>query len=170
MEEIRKIYNFPVGDDEALAEAALLIYVAWKNRGNIQIGTEIWKQVEGMITVKATRAKTKSQFMTGFQRYLKCGPLRPSSILPLTDIGGRAAFIDPFTGEVLMPEHIEQLKSKAWSFWANLLQADNQRDVIQKLRHEATLIVTVVRARLEEEKAKRLEVKISEEDDSFENS
>ena len=138
------IYNFDT-ENQNEAIAALLVYVVYRSRDKtkFKVTPEMWGQIERFIKAAAKRAKTLPRFVDDFKPKLSCATLIPKWM----DVGTQGrTFLqhgDSF---------VEFSQADKRNFLTEILAQADDKAVLACLRHETSLIVLLVRDRLEKEK------------------
>lgn len=140
-------YGF-ITNDENAAIGALLVYGIWRSRdmNRLKITPDIWGMVERATKSSAKRAMDLTDFIEKLKGKLKCSSLKPQYMKTDTDV--ISMHVDPTTGEII------QLEDKGRrEFWVNLLEEADDKAVLEKLYTKTSLIIALVRDRLERERA-----------------
>ncbi len=129
------IYGFDT-DDPIEATASLCVYAVWRSRDRtrFKITPDVWGRVERFTKASAKRATTVGEFLDALKPRLLCPTIHPRAMAV-------AYSADYYAGQEGPREFLT----------AVLGGVDNQ-EVLRKLYRETTLIVLLVRDRLERER------------------
>lgn len=139
------IYSFDTDDDNE-ATAALLVYAVYRSRDvrRFKVSPDMWERIERFTKASAKRAKNIAQFLESLKPRLLCGTLHPrwmetgiKGLLPITDSAGHTNYIQ---------------SADSREFLTGVIAMSNETLVLRKLYRETTLIILLVRQRLEVEK------------------
>lgn len=138
------IYQFDTDDQDA-ATAALLVYAVYRSRdkARYKIKPDMWSQIERFVKASAKRARSVGEFIESFKPKLLCGSILPKALTVGTMPVGGGAEVQ------LVPRE----------FGLDVLAVANHGRVLSLLYRETTMIILLVRGRLENERPmeKRLE-------------
>jgi hypothetical protein len=148
-------FNVPPGDGgRHYADAALLVYAAWRSReqGKLKVTPKLWDTVTGMIEASAYQSRTIGQFVGKFCAAIGTGSLKPKAC-QIGVAGNRLVTMEVQRdqwGDVKAV--IERAQPERRQFLTEVVWDMNDKAVLRLLKTEAMLVVTVVRDRLEREK------------------
>jgi hypothetical protein len=133
------MYGF-MTEDEATATAALLVYGVYRSRdpGRLKVTPEFWATIERAVKSSAKRAETVADFVERLKPKLGCATLQPRWLQP----------DDATTVGATVPGHR--------AFWADVLGGDHDRPVLDRLYGRTSLVIALVRDRLERERPPEL--------------
>lgn len=154
-------YGFETSDENA-GIGALLVYGIYRSRDvqRFKVTPGMWGQIESAVKSSAKRALTLSDFIERLKPKLKCQTIRPQAMDTGTQTVTMA--VDPNTGEL-----IEKQDKGRRQFWVDLLEGADDEAVIMRLYKRTSLIIALVRDRLERER-KLVESGVIEEADEIE--
>lgn len=138
-------YNFDT-DDENEAKAALLVYCVYRSRDmqRFKVTPDMWAQIERFVKASAKRAKSLGEFLESLKPRLSCGTINPKWMN--TGTKGMVGITDDegFTSYIQAGDQRE--------FLTGLIRTTEAKPVLRLLYRETTLIIQLVRVRLEAEK------------------
>ncbi len=146
------IYGFDT-DDETEATASLIVYAVYRSRNTkrFKISLDMWAKIERFVKASAKRATTLPIFIEKFKPTVSCESISPKwmevglkndlSLLVKKNKDGEVEGIVEVAGKEDQREFLTQIFRK---------RIDKQ--TIEKLYKETTLIIMLVRERLEREK------------------
>lgn len=154
-------YGFETMDEDA-AVGALLVYGIYRSRDTkrFKITPDMWSMIERAVKSSAKRAMDLNDFIERLKPKLHCSTIKPQ-FMKLND-SAIAMRVDMETGEM-----IEVPDMGKREFWVNLLEECDHDVVLNRLYHRTSLIIALVRDRLERERpleAKGLIANEEEED------
>jgi hypothetical protein len=140
-------YGFATSDEDA-AVGALLVYGIWRSRDvrRFKISPGVWGQVEQAVKSSAKRAMDLNDFIERLKPKLHCATIQPRWMWDGTT-QTMTMRMDPETGEIM---HIQDQGRRV--FWTNLLETADHQTVLDRLYKRTSLIIALVRDRLEREK------------------
>jgi hypothetical protein len=157
-------YGFQTSDENA-AIGALLVYGIYRSRDirRFKVTPDMWGMIERAVKSSAKRAMDLTDFIEKLKDKLKCSTLKPQYMA--TDTNVVAMHVDPVTGEIVQVED----KGKR-EFWVDLLENADDKAILERLYAKTSLIIALVRDRLEREKALELKgiIKFDEEENEDE--
>lgn len=139
-------YNFDT-DDETAATAALLVYAVYRSRDpkRFKVSPDMWGMIERAVKSVAKRAADLGEFIERLKPKLMCPTIQPrwAKTIP-----------DGMVSMKMMPDGtIAQVQDRGRrQFLTDVLQEIDQREVLDVLYRKASLVVLLVRDRLEREK------------------
>lgn len=154
-------YGFQTSDENA-AIGALLVYGIYRSRDvqRFKVTPGMWGQIESAVKSSAKRALALSDFIERLKPKLKCTAIRPQAMDTGTHTVTMA--VDPDTSEL-----IEKQDRGRRQFWVDLLEEADDEAVLMRLYKRTSLIVALVRDRLERER-KLVESGVIKEVDAIE--
>ncbi|WP_206922901.1 hypothetical protein [Alicyclobacillus suci] len=152
-------YGFDTSDENA-AVGALLVYGIWRSRDTkrFKISPTVWGQVEQAVKSSSKRAMDLNDFIERLKPKLQCATIQPRW---MWDGSGNTITMhaDRSTGEII------QIEDKGRRvFWTQLLEDADHIVVLDRLYKRTSLIIALVRDRLEREKPLEARGLIKEED------
>jgi hypothetical protein len=132
------IYGFDTGDEPS-ALGALLVYAIWRSRdpSRLRVTPDVWGMVERAVKSAAKRALDLNDFIERLKPKLGCSSIQPRwmrhGILPALQT------VNAATGEVY------EVHDERRQFWVGQL-------VLRRLYERTSLVVALVRDRLERER------------------
>ena len=153
-------YNFAT-DNEHAGIAALLVYGIYRSRdvARFKVSPGMWGTIESAIKSSAKRSTDLNDFIERPKPRLSCASIQPRWMA--MDETTITMNIDRGTGEVLeVPDSCRR------QFWTSLLEATDNRAVLDILYRKTAWVIALVRDRLERERpleAKGFIKKIEEE-------
>ncbi|MBW2672559.1 MAG: hypothetical protein JRD89_03970 [Deltaproteobacteria bacterium] len=139
-------YNFDT-DDERAATAALLVYAIYRSRDvkRFKVTPDLWGQTERAVKSVAKRATDLGEFIEKLKPKLYCSTIHPRWAKTLPD--GIISMKMMEDGSVI------QVQDKGRrQFLTDVLQMVDHREVLDVLYQKASLVILLVRDRLEREK------------------
>lgn len=153
-------YGFQTSDENA-AIGALLIYGIYRSRDikRFKVTPDMWGMIERAVKSSAKRAMDLTDFIEKLKGKLKCSSLKPQYMATNTNVV--AMQVNQETGEIIQVED----KGKR-EFWVDLLENADDKAILERLYAKTSLIIALVRDRLEREKALELKgiIKFDEEE------
>lgn len=154
------IYSFDT-DDDSEAIAALLVYAVYRSRDmkRFKVTPDMWAQIERFVKASAKRAERLTQFLESLKPRMSCGTLNPKwmetgikGLLPITDSAGHVNYIE---------------SADSREFLTSILAIADHKKVLNVLYRETTLVILLVRQRLEVEKPieNKLQTQVLEADE-----
>jgi len=140
------IYGFDTADEPS-ALGALLVYAIWRSRdpSRLRVTPDLWGMVERAVKSSAKRALALDDFIERLKPKLGCSSIQPRwmrhGILPAL------LTVNTATGEVY-EVHDERRQFN----WVGLLEQADHQLVLRRLYERTSLIVALVRDRLERER------------------
>lgn len=138
-------YGFNTSDEHA-AIAALLVYGIYRSRdiNRFKVTPDMWGQIERAVKSSAKRAMDLTDFIEKLKPKMHCSSIKPQYMkIPNNNI----LMIKAETGELIQVED----KGKR-EFWVKLLEEADDKAVLDRLYTKTSLIIALVRDRLEREK------------------
>jgi len=153
-------YGFDFNKEEPCI-GALLVYGIYRSRDvkRFKVKPDMWTTIEAAVKGCAKRALDLNDFIERLKPKLKCGALNPKHMATDSDI--ISMVIDRKTGELIQKEDYGRRE-----FWTTILAEANDREVLDELYRHTSLVIALVRDRLEREK-KFIEAGIIEEDEDI---
>lgn len=138
-------YGFITSDENA-AIGALLVYGIYRSRDykRFKVTPDMWGMIERAVKSAAKRALDLNDFIEKLKPKLHCSTIKPQYMMGHEKL---TMMKDPRTGEII--ELKEQGKRK---FWVELLEDADHEMVLKRLYERTSLIIALVRDRLEREK------------------
>lgn len=139
-------YGFETSDQDA-AIGALLVYGIYRSRDTkrFKVTPDMWGIIERAVKSSAKRAMDLNDFIEKLKPKLKCSTLRPQFMR--TDLDTIAMHYNRETGEIISVK--DEGKRE---FWVRLLEECNHDRVLERLFGRSSLIIALVRDRIEREK------------------
>lgn len=140
------IYNFDTQNEDA-AIAALLLYAVYRSRDKrrFKVTPEMWGQIDRFTKSSAKRARNLPQFIDALMPKLSCPSINPKWM----QIGMTGRVVDMGDGQFA---EFNSTNTEGREFLTAVLETELTPNVINRLYHETTYIVLLVRDRLEREK------------------
>jgi hypothetical protein len=141
------LYGFDTDDSNA-AVAALLVYAVWRSRdrSRYKVTPDVWSQVTRFVKASAKRSRTLPEFLDRLMPRLACGALHPRAVE--VGIRGVIPLVETADGEYIQaaadPEQRE--------FLTGVLRSADHKAVLRLFNYESSLVIALVRDRLEREK------------------
>jgi len=144
-------------DDPDAAVGALLIYAVWRSRDikRYKVTPDVWGQVERFAKSAAKRATTLPEFVERLKPRLMCSTLSPRYLE--SDMGSYRPMVETATGEI-----IEAAGLEGRQFLTRVFADTPPRPVLRMIYRETSLLILLVRERLEREKNTILELEAAE--------
>lgn len=138
-------YGFETSDENA-AIGALLVYGIYRSRDykRFKVTPDMWGMIERAVKSAAKRAMDLNDFIEKLKPKLYCSTIKPQYMKAQETIN---MFKNPETGEIIQLN--EEGKRE---FWVRLLEEADHETVLKRLYERTSLIVALVRDRLEREK------------------
>jgi len=139
-------YGFDTSDENA-AIGALLVYGIYRSRDvkRFKVTPDMWGIIERAVKSCSKRAMDLNDFIEKLKPKLKCSTLNPKFMQ--TDLNTFAMYHDKETGEII---HIKDDGKR--EFWTRLLEECDHKTVLERLYGRTSLIIALVRDRLERER------------------
>lgn len=139
-------YNFDI-EDQKFAVAALLVYCVYRSRDvkRFKITPDMWGQIERATKGAAKRAEDLGDFLEKIKPKLHCATIQPRWAKTIPD--GFKTLQKQDDGS-----YIEVADLGRRQFLTDVIQAIDHRAVLEILYHKTSLIILLVRDRLEREK------------------
>ena len=140
-------YGFDTADESA-GLGALLVYGIWRSRdpARLKITPGIWGQVESAVKSSAKRSGDLSDFIERLKPKLRCATLQPRWMWDGSE-QTLTMGLNRDTGELV---HVPDQGRRV--FWTRLLEEADAELVLDRLFHRTSLIIALVRDRLERER------------------
>ncbi|MFZ3132837.1 MAG: hypothetical protein WA125_17465 [Desulfosporosinus sp.] len=140
------IYGFDTSNESA-ALGSLLVFGIYRSRDvrRFKVTPEMWSQIERACKSSAKRAEDLTDFIEKLKPKLMCGTVAPRYMK--TDLDAATMYVDHSTGEVW--SRVDDGKRQ---FWTRLLEESDDQIVLETLYRKTSLIIALVRDRLEREK------------------
>ncbi|MBT9142889.1 MAG: hypothetical protein DDT29_01286 [Dehalococcoidia bacterium] len=148
------IYGFDTERNENAALGALLVYGLWRSRDmkKFKITPEVWGQVSRAVSGCAFRSVDLWEFIEKMKPKLQVAELKPKWMR--TDNPVISMFIDHDTGEIIQRGQQESKRQ----FWTDILETADHEAVLNALSKKTSLVVALVRDRLERERPYEVEL------------
>lgn len=139
-------YNFDT-DDERVATAALLVYAIYRSRDakRFKVTPDMWGQLERAVKSAAKRAMDLGDFIEKLKPKLQCATIHPRWARTLPD--GIVSMKMMPDGSII---HIQDKGRR--QFLTDILKEVDHREVLDYLYKKTSLVILLVRDRLEREK------------------
>ncbi len=151
-------YGFDTSDENA-AIGALLVYGIYRSRDikRFKVSPDMWGMIERAVKSSAKRAQDLNDFIEKLKPKLHCSTLNPKWMRTDQDIISMK--IDRATGEIM---HVQDQGRR--EFWTVILEQADHETVLERLYKRTSLIIALVRERLERERPLEARGLIREED------
>lgn len=160
-------YNFDT-DNESAAIGALLVYAVYRSRDKkrFKVTPDMWGMIERAVKSVAKRAPNLGEFIEKLKPKLMCSTINPRWLKPnpwadITTESG--AQIDEAAIRFKDGSFAVFGNQERRYFLTDILRDANHREVLDLLYRQASLIILLVRDRLEQEKP--IEITFEEVDD-----
>jgi len=152
-------YGFDTSDENA-AIGALLVYGIYRSRDTkrFKITPDMWGMIERAVKSSAKRAMDLNDFIEKLKPKLHCSTIKPQFMK--TDLNTITMHHNPETGEII---HIKDEGKR--EFWVRLLEECDHEKVLERLYQRTSLIIALIRDRLERERPLEIKGIIKEEED-----
>lgn len=152
-------YGFDTSDENA-AIGALLVYGIYRSRDTkrFKITPDMWGMIERAVKSSAKRAMDLNDFIEKLKPKLHCSTIKPQFMK--TDLDTFTMYRDLGTGEVY---HLQDEGKR--EFWVRLLEECDHEKVLERLYQRTSLIIALIRDRLERERPLEIKGIIKEEED-----
>jgi len=152
-------YGFDTSDENA-AIGALLVYGIYRSRDTkrFKITPDMWGMIERAVKSSAKRAMDLNDFIEKLKPKLHCSTIKPQFMK--TDLDTFIMYRDLGTGEVY---HLQDEGKR--EFWVRLLEECDHEKVLERLYQRTSLIIALIRDRLERERPLEIKGIIKEEED-----
>lgn len=156
------IYGFDTSNEHA-ALGALLTFGIYRSRDSkrFKVTPDMWGIIERGVKSSAKRAEDLTDFIEKLKPKLMCGTVNPRYMK--TDLDLVTMFVDRGTGEVWQKN--DEGKRQ---FWTRILEEADDQAVLETLYKKTSLIIALVRDRLEREKPIELQLYKDGESDAEE--
>lgn len=144
------LYGFDTHDDQA-AVGALLAYGVYRSRDRrkFKVTPDMWGIISRAVSGCAFRSIDLWEFIEKLSPKLQCSALNPHWMKVDTN-PVISVYVDRETGEVI--ERGKQQPETRRQFWTDILQDVEHEAVLTVLAHKTSLVIALVRDRLEREK------------------
>lgn len=141
-------YGFETSDENA-GLAALLVYGVYRSRDvkRFKITPDMWGIIERAVKSSAKRALDLTDFIEKLKPKLHCSSLHPSAMATGAQLNTVTMAINYETGEL-----IEKQDKGRREFWVHILDTADHQAVLMQLYKRTSLIIALVRERLERER------------------
>lgn len=141
-------YNFDTSDEDA-AIGALLVYGIYRSRDQkrFKVTPDMWGLIERAVKSSAKRALDLNDFIEKLKPKLCCSTIRPSAMATGDDLNTVTMAVDPETGELMQKQDLGRRE-----FWTRILEEADHQVVLGRLYGRTSLIIALVRERLERER------------------
>ncbi len=138
-------YGFNTSDEHA-AIGALIVYGIYRSRdtNRFKVTPDMWGQIERAVKSSAKRAMDLTDFIEKLKPKMHCSSIKPQYMKIPND---SVLMVRTETGELIQVED----KGKR-EFWVKLLEEADDKAVLDRLYTKTSLIIALVRDRLEREK------------------
>ena len=136
-------------DDLHEATGALLVYAVWRSRdrARFKITPDVWSQVTRFVRASAKRSTTLPEFLDRLMPRLSCGSLHPKAVE--VGIRGVIPMVETADGEYIQPGAPDDQRE----FLTGVLRRVDHTKVLRLYHTQSSLVIALVRDRLEREKA-----------------
>lgn len=141
-------YNFDTSDENA-AIGALLVYGIYRSRDQkrFKITPDMWGIIERSVKSSAKRALDLNDFIEKLKPKLSCSSIRPNAMATGEQLSTVTMAIDHVTGELIQKTELGRRE-----FWTRILEDADHELVLERLYGRTSLIIALVRERLERER------------------
>lgn len=153
------MYGFDTYNKDA-ATSALLVYGLWRSRDmkRFKITPDVWGQVSRAVSGCAFRSSDLWEFIEKMKPKLQVSELKPKWMK--TDIPSVMTMIRVNDGFVSRSEG-----EKRRQFWVDVLDAADHDEVLEVLAKKTSLVIALVRDRLERERPYEAQLVAVDEDE-----
>jgi len=139
-------YGFDTSDEDA-AIGALLVYMIYRSRDQkrFKVTPDMWGMIERGVKSSAKRAMDLNDFIEKLKPKLHCSTIQPRWAWDGTKTVTMA--LNRETGELF-----EMHDKGQRQFWTGILEAADHEVVLERLYRRTSLIIALVRDRLERER------------------
>lgn len=150
------IYGFDTSNGSA-ALGALLVFGIYKSRDvrKFKVSVDMWGIIERGVKSSAKRAEDLTDFIEKLKPKLMCGAINPRYMK--TEQDAVTMYHDRDTGELWSKANDDKRQ-----FWTRLLEEADAQAALEALYKKTSLIIALVRDRLEREKP--IEAQLYQED------
>ena len=154
------IYGFDTSNESA-ALGSLLVFGIYRSRDvrRFKVSVDMWGIIERAVKSSAKRAEDLTDFIEKLKPKLMCGTVSPRYMK--TDLDATTMYVDRSTGEVW-----SKADDGKRQFWTRLLEEADDQAILEALYKKTSLIIALVRDRLEREKP--IEMQLYKDDDNNE--
>lgn len=158
------IYGFETQDENA-GIGALMVYGIYRSRDikRFKVTPDMWGQIERAVKSSAKRALDMTGFIEKLKPKLSCSTIKPQ-YMKLSDETISMA-TNPETGEIYQLNETGKRE-----FWVKILEDSDHEKVLDRLYNRTSLIIALVRDRLEREKPLEAKGIIKFEEDTDEEN
>ena len=145
------IYGFDTDEKDA-ATAALMLYAVYRSRDRKRhkVTPNMWGQIERFAKAAAKRAVNLPQWIEQFKPRVSCDTIHPRWMQ--TGVQGRIELTPIKDQDGFITGYVQPAPTEAREFLTPVLNAVDQRRVIDRIYAETAYVVLLVRDRLEREK------------------
>lgn len=156
-------YGFNTADEDA-AIGALLVYGIYRSRDikRFKVTPDMWGIIERAVKSSAKRAMDLNDFIERLKPKLHCTTIKPQYMK--LDDAVVAMKVDQETGEIIQVEDYGRRE-----FWVELLEKCDHETILDRLYNRTSLIIALVRDRLERERPLEARGLIQTENDEWED-
>jgi len=154
-------YGFDTSDENA-AIGALLVYGIYRSRDvkRFKVSPDMWGMIERAVKSCSKRSMDLNDFIERLKPKLHCSTIKPQFMK--TDLNTLTMHHNPETGEII---HIKDEGKR--EFWTRLLEECDHKTVLERLYGRTSLIIALVRDRLERERPLEIKGIIKEEEEEI---
>lgn len=140
------IYGFDTSNESA-ALGSLLVFGIYRSRDvrRFKVSVDMWGIIERGVKSSAKRSEDLTDFIEKLKPKLSCSTVTPKYMK--TDVDTVTMYEDKTTGELWSKK--DDIKRQ---FWTRLLEEANDQIILEALYKKTSLIIALVRDRLEREK------------------
>lgn len=148
------IHNFDTGD-ECKAVAALCLYATYRSRSDrFKIDKQVWDRVERFTKGAAKRARCVGEFIERLKPQLCCDSLSPRWCR--SDVSPAETAIVERDENGMMDGIIVRSGEGQRDFMVRVVETCDQRGVLDAAYKQTSMVVALVRDRIEREKAAKI--------------
>ncbi len=139
-------YGFNTTNEDA-AIGALIVYGIYRSRDmkSFKVTPDMWGTIERAVKSSAKRAIDLNDFIERLKPKLRCSTIKPQYMK--LDDEMISMKLDPETGDMVQVQDFGKRE-----FWVELLEECNHEKVLDRLYNRTSLIIALVRDRLERER------------------
>lgn len=142
------MYGFNT-EEKHKAIAALAVYVVYRSRSDrFKTSTKMWEQITGFAKLSSKRSRTISEFIEMFRKPMCCDAIKPNACSETSDGS---------VGQLLDDGSIFVSGEKKREFATSVFENCKDEKVLDYLRMQTAYVILLVRERLENEKAEKIE-------------
>ena len=142
------IFNFQTQNENA-AIAALLVYGIYRSRDakKFKVTPDMWGMIERAVKSSAKRALDLNDFIEKLKPKMHCSTIHPKWMKTNFDVVS-TMYVDRETGVLIEKKQTGERRE----FWTEILEEADHETVLDVLYQKTSLVISLVRDRLEREK------------------